>query len=125
LKILKNTFGKEEKLCSEKDIDTLYKSGTSFLSHPIVIYYSALPELQHSKAMVSVSKKKFKRAVDRNLLKRRLREAYRLNKRVLTKNYHLAFVYIGHEMLPFTHIEKALIAGLTKISQETEGFLLP
>lgn len=113
--MLKNSFGKQERLCSEKDIDFLYKSGTSFLSHPLVFYYLKKPEILFSKVMVSVSKKKYKRAVDRNLIKRRLREAYRLNKSLLTQKVHLGIVYIGNEKLPFSNIEKSMKEGLLKI----------
>ena len=115
MNILKNTFGKEEKLCSEKDIDALYKSGSSFLIHPVVVYYAEKPALKNTQVLVSVSKKKFKRAVDRNLLKRRLREAYRLNKHVLQKKHHLALVYIGNEQAPFTLIQHAVTEALKRI----------
>jgi ribonuclease P protein component len=116
LSILKNSFGKEEKLCSEKDIDLLYKTGASFLSHPIVVYYLPKPELSFSKVLVSVSKKKFKRAVDRNLLKRRMREAYRLNKSILKAPFHFAFVFVGNDPVHYQLIEKALVSALKKIS---------
>lgn len=118
MNILKNTFGKEEKLCSEKDIDTLYKTGTSFLNHPIVVYYLPMPDLKNSKVLLSVSKKKFKHAVDRNLIKRRLREVYRLHKSILQKKYHLAFVYVGNEMLTYQQIEKSMVAVMERIGKE-------
>jgi ribonuclease P protein component len=117
VKILKNTFGKEEKLCSEKDIDTLYKTGTSFLQHPLVFYYLPAKDSRFTKVLVSVPKKKFKRAVDRNLLKRRLREAYRLNKSVLTEKYHLALVIVGTGIVNYHDVEKAVVAGLEKIQK--------
>jgi ribonuclease P protein component len=115
LKILKNTFGKEEKLCSEKDIETLYKTGTSFLQHPLVIYYLPVAGLKQSRVLVSVPKKKFKKAVDRNLLKRRLRESYRLNKSLLNAGYHLALVYVANTLVNYQEIEKSVKAGLQKI----------
>lgn len=118
MKILKNTFGKEEKLCSEKDIESLYKTGSSFLNFPIVFYCIPKPDLKLSKVLVSVSKKKFKKAVDRNLVKRRLREAYRLNKTILNKPYHLAFVFIGNELLTYAQIEKSIKLGLERIANE-------
>lgn len=115
MKQLKNTFSKDERLCSEKDIETLYSAGTSFLNHPVVCYYLEQPGLVQTKILVSVSKKKFKLAVDRNLIKRRLKEAYRVNKRILEKKYHLAFVYVSNEKLPYHEIEKAIVTGLRKI----------
>ncbi len=117
MNILKNTFGKEEKLCSEKDIENLYKVGSSFLNHPIVFYYLLMPDLKDTQVLVSVSKKKFKNAVDRNLIKRRLREAYRLHKFALTHKYHLALVYIGNEMLPYQQIERSVTQGLERIAK--------
>lgn len=115
MNILKNSFGKEEKLCSDKDIDLLYKTGHSFLCHPIVIYHLPQSHLSISKVLVSVSKKKFKRAVDRNLLKRRMREAYRLNKSILNVPSFLGFVYVGNEPTTYQIIEKAIIQGLNKM----------
>lgn len=118
MNLIKNIFGKEEKLCSDKGIESLYKTGSSFLNHPIVVYYLALPDMKITKILISVSKKKYKHAVDRNLLKRRLREAYRLNKSILEKKYYLAFVYVGNEILSYQQIEKSMILGLKKIAQE-------
>jgi ribonuclease P protein component len=119
VKILRNTFGKEEKLCSEKDIETLYKTGTSFLQHPLVFYYLPAKDIRFTRVMVSVSKRKFKNAVDRNLLKRRLRESYRLNKSLLPGTYHLALVFVANAMINYHDIEKAVKAGLEKIQRES------
>jgi len=119
LKIFKNTFGKEERLCSDKDIEALYKTGTSFLQHPIVFYFLTKPEAKNTQVLVSVSKKKFKKAVDRNLVKRRLREAYRLNKTLLNTTYHVALVYVAGSILPYADVEKAIKAGLEKISNNS------
>ncbi len=116
MRILTNSFGKEEKLCSEKDIDLVYKTGISFLSHPIVIYHLRKEEIPFSKVMVSVSKRKFKKAVDRNLLKRRMREAYRLNKSILKTPSFLAFVFVGNEPATYQAIEKAIVHGLQRIN---------
>ena len=118
MNIPKNTFGKEEKLCSEKDIDNLYKLGISFLNFPMVFYYLSITEIEQTKVLVSVSKKKFKKAVDRNLIKRRLRESYRLHKTILKKKYHVGFVYVANEIVSCHEIEKAMIEGLKKINQE-------
>ncbi len=121
MKIFKNTFGKEEKLCSEKDIDALYKKGTSFLQHPIVFYYVPVADIKYSKVLVSVSKKKFKNSVDRNLVKRRLREAYRLNKSILTATYHVGLVYVANSILPYADFDKAIKQGLSKLSAQTSS----
>src|SRR5580698_8922914 len=76
------TFTKEERLCNKKLIHELFHKGSSFLCYPFKVSWLAVAEPQQFPAQVllSVSKKRFKHAVDRNLLKRRIREAYRLGK---------------------------------------------
>ena len=82
-------------------------------------------ELQPVAMGVSVPKRLFKRAVDRNLLKRRIREAYRLNKGDLYKLLQekelkliLVIQYQGREIEGFHSIEKALVSGLTKLAEK-------
>jgi ribonuclease P protein component len=118
------TFHKEERLCSRKIIGDLFTSGESFLVYPfkIVFLKTRLPEEVPAQVAFSVSKRNFKRAVRRNLLKRRMREAYRLNKpgfyRELTaKDCHLAlmFVYVGKDIPEYSLIGKSMISALKKI----------
>ncbi|MDP2890142.1 MAG: ribonuclease P protein component, partial [Bacteroidota bacterium] len=104
------TLHKEERLCSQKLIEELFNSGDSFLSYPLKVVFlkTELPQPQPVQAAFTVSKRNFKRAVKRNLLKRRIREAYRLNKpafyqKIAAKEIQLAimFVYIGKDILEF------------------------
>jgi ribonuclease P protein component len=118
------TFHKAERLCSQKIIGELFSSGESFLSYPLkVVFLKAdLPESFPVQAAFTVSKRNFKRAVDRNLLKRRMREAYRLKKPnlyrdIAEKKLQIAimFVYIGKDITEYSAIEKAMISAFKKL----------
>ncbi|MCX2429725.1 MULTISPECIES: ribonuclease P protein component [unclassified Pedobacter] len=114
------TFRKEERLCSRKHLDLLFKNGSSFLLYPFRISYLFLDEPAGvpAQVVINVPKKRYKRAVDRNLLKRRIREAYRLNKQEYFYNQLSAdkglllfsIQYVGKQKYEFTFIQKKLIA---------------
>jgi len=124
-----NTFHKEERLCSRKYLDLLFKNGSSFLLYPFRISYLFLPEPAEFPAqiVINVAKKRYKRAVDRNLLKRRIREVYRIHKQELLYKYLeqpdrqllLAVQFIGKQKYEFSFMEKKLCAALKKL---TTGF---
>jgi ribonuclease P protein component len=118
------TFHKAERLCSQKIIGELFTSGESFLSYPLKVVFlkTELPESFPVQAAFTVSKRNFKRAVKRNLLKRRMREAYRLNKtsfyaEIASKELHIAmmFVYVGKDIIEYPAIEKAMISAFKKV----------
>jgi ribonuclease P protein component len=120
----KYTFPKEEHLCRKKLIDELFgPQGSSFGVYPLRIVWVAAPELTTAppQVLISVSKRGFKRAVDRNRLKRLIREAYRLNKyRLLEQpNGHpvalLGILYTGKEKSPLTLVEKKLISAFHRL----------
>ena len=77
-------------------------------NNPIQVLPQLLPQL-----LFSVSKKSFKRAVDRNLIRRRIKEAYRLNKILFLPNIkipqHIGIIYIAKEIMEFADIQKKLI----------------
>ena len=124
------TYPKSEKLKSKKTIDLLFSEGKSVSKYPLRLVYVEsdydIPESrdfgteQKIKMGVSVSKKYFKHAVDRNYFKRVLRETYRLNKHLLTENldkpYAFMFFYQTKERLTYREIE-------TKTIQLFEKFL--
>lgn len=123
----KNTFTKEERLSWKRHIDLLFEKGQSFMAFPLRVIFLPYQE-EHpvpASVLVSVSKKRFKRAVKRNLLKRRIREAYRLNKQALTdslaaanKTIFIAFLYLDKEVKPYAEVEKAMKKALKTLQEK-------
>lgn len=91
-----NNFPKNEKLCGEIRIGKLYKDGKAFLAFPMRVVYVFSDEKTVSplKLVISVPKKKFKRAVDRNRIKRLMREAFRLQKNDLVTSLEKSGLYL-------------------------------
>jgi ribonuclease P protein component len=121
---VKQTFNKQERLCSKKQIDLLFNKGKSHFAYPLKFMYIEVDtKLQYpAQALFVVPKRQFKKAHDRNLLKRRMREAYRLNKvnfygQLTTANKIIicAFIYIGKKQEEYTTIEKAIKQNLEAI----------
>jgi len=126
-----STFKKEERLCNKRLIDSLFHTGSSFLCYPFKVswLFSNSPQPFPVQVLFSVPKKRFKRAVDRNLVKRRMREAYRLYKQqhlydILNssdKNIILSVGYIGKEIAPHELIEKKMLRVFTQLCAEITG----
>ena len=119
---MKLTFGKNEKLKSRKAFDELFSGGKTFVSHPVRFVYRIKPKEDYDiRVGVSVGKKKFKHAVDRNLLKRRCKEAYRLNKLIVepSPNYSvdLVMIYTSSKHQPFEVIEQSIKVLLEKLNE--------
>lgn len=119
------TFKKEERLCSKKQFERLFAKGISFLVYPLKIVFVEMENDSRYpvKAAFSVSKRLFKRAVKRNLLKRRMREAYRLNKpafysRCGDKKIAVIFIYIGKEIVSYQKIEQSMKKAQDKIAEK-------
>jgi ribonuclease P protein component len=122
------SFPKEEHLCRKKLIEELFsKQGSSFGVYPLRIVWvaSPVPSAAPPQVLISVSKRTFKRAVDRNRLKRLIREAYRLNKyRLLEQpNGHqvalLGIIFTGKEKSPLALVEKKLISAIHRLTGTT------
>ncbi len=120
------TFTKEERLCNKRLIDELFHKGSSFLCYPFKVSWLIVDDPQPFPAQVlfSVSKKRYKRAVDRNLIKRRIRESYRLHKQQYLysllndpdKKIVFSIGYIGKEITPYDFIEKKMLKLLTQLT---------
>lgn len=121
-------FRKKEKLTSEKEIDQLFLKGKSSFLYPIKsIFLIADGDAPICKVLVTVSKKNLKNASDRNLIKRRLREAYRLNSQQLKAKIvekkvcvSLAFIYSSSKIIPYENIEPLVIKHLSNLAEKIE-----
>lgn len=119
---LKYTFKKGERLCSKKLIETLFQSGSSIMAFPIRVQYLLIDsdDTDVIKVLLSVPKKRFKRAVKRNLIRRRMKEAFRLNKHLLYatvpqgKQLILAFIYIDNTIQPYDVILKGILKSFER-----------
>jgi ribonuclease P protein component len=130
-----HTFRKEEKLCSQKMMGELFLSGNSFLSYPLRVTWKVFsnPLFQSpAQAGFSVPKRIFRRSVDRNRLKRLMRESYRIHKSDLYEKLQsadtqlvLMLIYIGKEELPFTKIDQAITKSIVKINGQLTGVNCP
>ena len=110
-----NTFPKHNKLCGQAAISALYKQGKRFVSWPMRVTY--MPTEGETQVLVWAPKSLFKHAVDRNRLRRLIREAYRTHQDVLgDEHYLIAFNYIDKEIQPFAVVEKGICKALKKIN---------
>lgn len=125
----RRTFKKPERISIQREIDRLFKEGDTFISYPLRIVY--LEQKPFSGATVSVltsvPKKRIKRAVNRNRIKRLMREAYRLNKTALIRHYQekesgllIAFLFIGNELCQWEKMEAAMQNVFNMLKEKTE-----
>jgi ribonuclease P protein component len=124
---MNNTYPKTEKLKSKTTIDLLFSEGKSVSKYPLRLVYVPidLEKGEQIKMGVSVSKKYFKKAVDRNYFKRVLRETYRLNKHLLLENsekkYGFMFFYQTKDRLTYQEINEKTIQLFQKFIGQQEN----
>lgn len=122
-------FPKQERLTSKKIIEELFSKGSSVYLYPFRLQYlrenhivSRSQKNGFPQVLFSVSKRNFKRAIDRNLIKRRIREAYRKNKAQLFSSFppekhpaYIGIIYVAKEKIPFEIVEKKLILAWQRL----------
>ena len=124
---MNNTYPKTEKLKSKITIDLLFSEGKSISKYPLRLVFVPLDSKNEEqiKMGVSVSKKYFKKAVDRNYFKRVLRETYRLNKYLLLENsekkYGFMFFYQTKDRLSYQEINEKTIQLFQKFVKNQEN----
>lgn len=124
----KYSFPKQERLSSKKLIDALFTKGASFYFYPFSVRFLVADDsaICHQ-FMVSVSKRNFKRAVDRNRIKRLVRESYRLHKHMLGeflpegKFLVIAYIYTGKEIHPYNFVESKLVDSFRRLKAKLDN----
>lgn len=116
----RNTFGKAHRLSKETLIQELFEKGSSFYFYPFKVLHLPHPDKSSTvnEVLFTVPKRQFKRAVDRNKIKRRIREAYRLNKSGITAPGKLliAYIYTAKTILPSETFQQKVLGTILKIS---------
>lgn len=127
--IIKNTFKKSERLCKRTDIDFLLQKGQSFNRFPLRVTYvkQTVTAPIALRIAISVPKRRIRKAVDRNRIKRLIREAFRLQKKELTlflkenkQSIDVLLVYTGDLNITFTLIQGKIMLILQRLKQVHE-----
>ncbi len=128
---IKYSFTKDERLCHRKRISSLFEDGMGFTCYPFRIVWKSIPNDVDFPAQVAitVTKRSFKLAVKRNLLKRRIREIYRLNKHLLYQDLNereaqisFMIVYLPKTILKSEEMDTKLVKALRRIGPEYDKY---
>ena len=120
---------KDEKLCSRTAVDLLFNEGKSLMAFPLRAAYRLRPRGEHPvQFLISIPKKRIRKAVGRVTLRRRVREAYRLNRRELLLDpleqagwgVDIAFVYLDNNPAPYSVINEKMLSLLTRIAEAAQ-----
>ena len=118
----KKKLGRTSSLSGKSRIDLVFSKGSHFFIYPFRFQYFINPDSSDSpKVLFSVSKRNFKKATDRNLIRRRMREAFRLNQHLLNtfgKSLYISHIYSAKEILDFHSIEEKLISGIKRLTEK-------
>ena len=123
------TLSKAERLSRKRDIDLLFAEGQSFIAYPLRVVYTVIEEQRSVPAsiLISVSKKKFKRAVKRNAVKRQIRESYRIRKQALFEPlqttgwyFAIAFIFLEKELASYETMEKAMEKAIRLLGEKIQ-----
>ncbi|MCX6306155.1 MAG: ribonuclease P protein component [Bacteroidetes bacterium] len=126
---MKQTFSKEERLCSHRLIGILFSKGHTFHQKPFRVTWKheSLDFPTPVQVLMSVPKYNFRKAVHRNLIRRRMKEAYRLNKQLLYDSFTgtgtqmiCAITYTGKEIVDYDLIDAKIILLLQRLIEENE-----
>ncbi len=117
---IKLSLGADKRLKSKREIEFLFANGTSVSNGSILVkFHPLISDTGQNKAVFTVSKRFFKKAVDRNYLKRMMRESYRKNQYLISyQNLTFAVVYIGKSIEEQSVIENSIKSILEKIQHK-------
>lgn len=119
-------LNKDEKLCSRTAVNRLFDEGKSLMAFPLRAAYRLRPRGYNPvQFLISIPKKRIRKAVNRVTLRRRVRESYRLNRRVLLQapleqagwGVDIAFVYLDNSPAPYSVIDEKMASLLQRIAQ--------
>ena len=124
------TFTKKERVSGKTRIENIFTSGNAFLTYPFRVVYRVYESSDSQNApalLISIPKKRLKRAVQRNRMKRLTKEVYRLNKFALDasklsegNSVDIAVIYVADKLLPHAVIEKSLVRALREVSKRID-----
>ena len=125
--VIRFTFKKSARLSRRKDIKELFEKGSSFFLFPFKVLYleDSQDGISANQVLISVPKKHQKTAVNRNRIKRLIREAYRLNQHILAevtdKKLLIAYIYVSGDVLEYKEVEIKLKKVLVRLKNIIQG----
>ena len=116
MSLLAHTLGRNERLRGKRAISDLFGNGSVFFIAPYKVFWTKVPDVDGvpSQFAISAPKRRFKRAVKRNLIKRRTREVFRVNKQILNdvvnsgQQIHLMLIYASDRLIPVSELDTAM-----------------